>query len=439
MRSNFLKVCLILLSAAVLLNCTGRQITSAGPAFAPEKFDMGRYGQGVDNFIVIFDASSSMSNDVTEKGLWEAIGLLFQSDKPDDSKLTAAKEFVSRMNQTIPDLKMKGALRTFGQNDRISPKPTVLVYGMTVYTPAGLEVGIHVIKGMGGNSPMADGIRAAAEDMKPLSGKTAVILISDAEGLDAAPLEAVKAMKSEYGDKICIYTVLVGADKEGSKLMDGIAEAGGCGFSTGVAQVGTSRQVADFVEKVFLVKYTDSDGDGIWDHLDQCPNTPKGVKVDEKGCPIPEPKPIPTAAPGPLDSDGDGVTDDKDQCKATPKGAKVDERGCWVISDVRFDFNKADIKTQYHPALDEVVAVMKNNPMLNILIEGHTDNVGSEKYNQGLSERRAQSVKKYLGAKGVNSVRMNAMGYGESRPIAANETEEGRAKNRRVQLTPVYE
>ena len=147
--------------------------------------------------------------------------------------------------------------------------------------------------------------------------------------------------------------------------------------------VNSSQQFADFVEKVFLVKYTDSDGDGVWDHLDECPNTPKGVRVDEKGCPIPVPKP---AAAGPLDIDGDGVYDDKDECKATPKGARVDERGCWVVSDIRFDFDKADIKSQYYPDLDEVVVVLKKNPLLNIVVEGHTDSVGSAEYNQRLSD-----------------------------------------------------
>jgi OOP family OmpA-OmpF porin len=408
---------------------------AAGPPFAPQKFDTNRYGQKVDNFIVIFDASASMSDDVTQKGLWQSIELLFQGDKPDDSKLTAAKTFVLHMNQTLPAMKMKAGLRTFGQNEKISPKDTVLVYGMTDYTAAGLDGGVKVIKGIGGNTPMAESIRAAAEDIKPLGGKTAVILISDAERLDQAPLEAAKAMKNEYGDKVCIYTVLVGSDKAGSKLMDSIAKAGACGFATSVAAVKNSRQFADFVEKVFLEPYKDSDGDGVWDHLDQCPDTPKGVKVDEKGCPIPAPMP----AAGPLDSDGDGVTDDKDQCKATPKGARVDDRGCWVISDIRFDFNKADIKPVYYPDLDEVVTVMKDNPLLNILIEGHTDSIGTEEYNQRLSERRARSVKEYLVLKGIASNRMTAMGFGESRPIASNETEEGRAKNRRVQITPVYE
>jgi OOP family OmpA-OmpF porin len=86
-----------------------------------------------------------------------------------------------------------------------------------------------------------------------------------------------------------------------------------------------------------------------------------------------------------------------------------------------------------------VVVVLKKNPLLNIVVEGHTDSLGSAEYNQRLSEKRAMAVKEYFVMKGIESHRMNAMGYGESRPVASNETEAGRAKNRRVQLTPVYE
>jgi len=436
MNKNHLKVFVFLVSAVLLMGCAGQQMKASGPPFMPHKFETDHYGQKVDNFIVIMDASSSMSDDVTQKGLWDSIELLFETDKPDDSKLTLAKNFVTKMNQTIPDLKMKGGLRTFGQNDKISPEKTVLVYGVTDYNKAGLDGGVKVIKGIGSLTPMAESIHAAAGDMKSMSGKTAVILISDAEALDDSPIAAAKAMKKEFGDQVCIYTVLIGADKKASILMDSIAKAGACGFSTSTTAVNSSQEFADFVEKVFLVKYTDSDGDGVWDHLDECPNTPKGVRVDEKGCPIPVPKP---AAAGPLDIDGDGVYDDKDECKATPKGARVDERGCWVVSDIRFDFDKADIKSQYYPDLDEVVVVLKKNPLLNIVVEGHTDSVGSEEYNQSLSEKRALSVKEYFVMKGIESHRMNAMGYGESRPVASNETEAGMAKNRRVQLTPVYE
>jgi OmpA-OmpF porin, OOP family len=166
----------------------------------------------------------------------------------------------------------------------------------------------------------------------------------------------------------------------------------------------------------------DTDGDGVPDYLDKCPNTPKGVKVDERGCP--------------LDTDGDGVPDYLDKCPGTPKGATVNEVGCWIIKDINFDFNKWDIKPKYHPNLDEAVAVMKQNPSLKVEIQGHTDNIGSQKYNLGLSDKRAKAVMDYFISNGIAKERLCAKGYGLSQPITTNDTEEGRAKNRRVELKP---
>ena len=167
----------------------------------------------------------------------------------------------------------------------------------------------------------------------------------------------------------------------------------------------------------------DSDKDGVPDYLDQCPNTPAGTKVDSKGCT--------------MDSDGDGVYDDKDQCPNTPKGATVDERGCWVIKDVNFDFAKADIRTVDTNVLDDAVTILKDNPSLKIELQGHTDNKGSAEYNQKLSVKRAQSVMNYMVKKGIEKERLNAIGFGLAKPAASNDTPEGRAENRRVELTPI--
>ena len=164
----------------------------------------------------------------------------------------------------------------------------------------------------------------------------------------------------------------------------------------------------------------DTDGDGVPDYMDECPGTPKGAGVDERGCP--------------LDTDGDGVLDYLDECSGTPKGARVDERGCWVISEALFDFNKYQIKTEFYPHLDEIVTVLQENPTMVIEIQGHTDNVGSSRYNRTLSENRAKAVKNYLIKKGINSQRLIAVGVGFSRPKTTNRTEEGRASNRRVEL-----
>jgi OOP family OmpA-OmpF porin len=164
----------------------------------------------------------------------------------------------------------------------------------------------------------------------------------------------------------------------------------------------------------------DSDGDGVYDDMDRCPDTPRGVKVDASGCP--------------LDSDGDGVYDYLDKCPDTPKGASVDNRGCWILKNVYFDTDKWDIKPKFYAELDKVVSVLRENPSLKIEIQGHTDNVGTARYNQKLSEKRANAVMQYLLEKGTAQSRLNAVGFGFRHPAASNDTPEGRAKNRRIEL-----
>jgi OOP family OmpA-OmpF porin len=175
------------------------------------------------------------------------------------------------------------------------------------------------------------------------------------------------------------------------------------------------------LEKRIEEVVTDSDGDGVPDCRDKCPNTPKGVKVNADGCP--------------LDTDGDGVPDHLDECPDTPKGATVNSVGCWALKGVvLFDFNSSDIKPEAHQLLDEVVAILKKNPEIKGVIEGHTDSMGSEEYNQGLSEKRAQAVEKYIEEQGIDADRYTVKGYGESKPMASNDTAEGQQENRRVEL-----
>ncbi|WP_198305671.1 OmpA family protein [Arcobacter vandammei] len=144
-------------------------------------------------------------------------------------------------------------------------------------------------------------------------------------------------------------------------------------------------------------------------------------------------------APVDKDTDGDGVIDRLDQCPDTPRGAKVDSVGCITLINlnVNFDTNKSDIKDIYSTRIHEFAKVMNVDKRLKADIEGHTDSVGSVAYNQKLSERRAASVVKALNGLGVEKDRLKAVGYGKSKPVASNETAEGRAENRRVQAVMV--
>jgi OmpA-OmpF porin, OOP family len=143
------------------------------------------------------------------------------------------------------------------------------------------------------------------------------------------------------------------------------------------------------------------------------------------------PTPAPAAVP---DSDGDGVPDDVDKCPNTPKGVKVNASGCWELRDVNFDSGKAVIK---NPAvLDEVVEILKQNPAMTGEVRGYTDNTGTLDFNRKLSEARAGAVRDYLVKQGIAPERIRAKGFGPAQPVASNDTAEGRAQNRRVELHP---
>ncbi|MES1944848.1 OmpA/MotB [Salinisphaera sp. PC39] len=180
----------------------------------------------------------------------------------------------------------------------------------------------------------------------------------------------------------------------------------------------------------------DSDGDGVPDYKDECPNTPAGTQVDDKGCPLVQ------------DADGDGVPDDRDQCPDTPEGVAVLANGCAVgqsaiLQGVNFEFNRTRLTASAQRILDRVATALKDSPEFRVEIAGHTDSLGSASYNRQLSQERAEAVRQYLIQQGVDGDRLVAEGYGESEPIADNtnpdgtDNPEGRATNRRVELRVV--
>ena len=139
------------------------------------------------------------------------------------------------------------------------------------------------------------------------------------------------------------------------------------------------------------------------------------------------------------DDDNDGVKNSMDQCPDSRAGAVVDADGCEVqvvieLQGVYFDLDQATLKPESMAILDAAVKTMGDHGTLVVEVAGHTDSTGSEAYNQDLSERRAQVVYNYLVDKGISADRMTWKGYGESSPIAPNDTAEGRAKNRRTEL-----
>ncbi|GAA4359499.1 OmpA family protein [Hymenobacter saemangeumensis] len=258
-------------------------------------------------------------------------------------------------------------------------------------------------------------------------------------------------MKDEDGDKVsdkkdkCPGTppgVAVDAngcplDRDGDGVPDyqdkcpdekGVAALEGCPDRDNDGVRDADDKCPDTPGKAELQGCPDSDNDGVIDQNDKCPDTPAGVKVDASGCP--------------LDSDGDGVPDFQDRCPNTPGPAS--NRGCPEMKEetkkvlkeatkyINFEFNKATLLPSSYPKLQEMVRILGEYPDYSLSIAGHTDSKGADDYNLRLSYDRAAAARTYMLSQGVPAERIESRGYGETKPIADNTTDAGRAQNRRV-------
>ena len=479
MKKNYLFLLIIFLVGIFVSGCATMPPFSSQPAFAPQEINMTSYQPKVENFIVILDASASMRT-------WY----------DGSTRFKVAKAIVSRMNQTLPNLDVQGGLRTFGHSRSVSTENTVLMYGMASYTRAGLQAGLDKVTKADGPSPFSDAIDGANQDLRGTSGKTALIIVTDGEDMGNGPVEAAMRLKKQYGSRVCIYTIAVGNNIAGKEYLNKLAQIGECGYATEANKISTKTGMFGFVQDVFLSEQLDddrdgvfnnqdkcpqtpksiivdrngcpidSDGDGIADYLDKCPETPQGIIIDQNGCPIDSdsdgvanyldkcPETSQSLAVDksgcPVDTDGDGVLNDRDACPETPGGEAVDSKGCpipkatqsakvteagtWLYEDIKFDSSSANIKHGSYPVLAEIAGVLNQNPNLKVEIQGHTDSAGSLALNNKLSVDRADAVQAYLIKEGVNPDQLTSTGYGPSKPLAPNDTPEGRARNRRVEL-----
>jgi len=455
---------LIMFLASALAGCAGMpakttQDLACSSGRIADMLNSGEYQKKVDNFIVVQDATATMTQRIDK-------------ELSSPGKLAVSKGLITCMNNAlVEDMKLKAGLRIFGD----LPSERGLVYGMTDYTNAGLKEAVGGINETANISNIGDGIRDAANDLKQVDGYSAVIILSDGIIPErnnqklADPVAEAAQMKKMYGDKVCIYTILLGNDPAGMQTMEDIAAQGECGFATTADNlymkpltdcetVNAGMGMADYVARVFLDGDDDRDGvvnsrdqcpntpegvvvnsvgcpvdsdkDSVPDGLDKCPDTPMGVKIDQFGCPLPD-----------LDSDGDGVPDSRDKCPDTPAGIKVDSVGCPIPLKekvsisllVEFDFDKAKVNFLYNDDIEKVASLLKAYPKTNVVLDGHTDSIGTEKYNMDLGLRRAESVKKYLVEKfGIDPSRITTKSFGESMPVDTNDTPAGRQNNRRV-------
>jgi len=366
-----------ILASMILMGCATTQ--TAGPVVKAGDLTMkmksGKYVQNANNFDIIVDKTGSMG-----------------SDYAGVQKFIIEKSLVSKFNSYIPDVTLNGGLRTLGQN-YADFDVTKLVYGMAKYDADSLEGVIRNLSTPYGDSPLEAAILAAGNDLKGLQGRSALVIFSDGVDMGDASVKAAANVKSQYGDKLCIYTVLIGNDKQGAKVLEQISKAGQCGISVKGDDLADDSAMNSFVERIFLA-----------------------------------PKPAEMPPPPPV----------MEEKKAPEVEQKILEKGRATL-DVEFDFDKAVVKPKYDKDIQGVADVMKKYPDLKIVIEGHTDNVGGEKYNLSLSQKRAEAIKKIMVTKfNIEPSRLTAKGFGESKPIASNSTKEGRQKNRRVEAAVEY-
>lgn len=389
------------------------------PTFDAQQIDRDRYGAKVDHLIFVLDASSSMADSYQQY-----------------EKLDRARGVIRNFNATMPDVDVAVTLRSFGHDASVSSRSSEALYPSQAYSRSGLDNAIDKAHTAGGSSPLGRALKDAAVELKTVTAPIAMVIVSDGKEMASTTLTAAQVLKADHAGRLCIYTVQVGDAADGQRLLGRLAGVTGCGKALSAEELDSGPAMAAFVTDVLLAAKNDSDGDGVADDKDRCPDTPAGVTVDPSGCP--------------LDSDGDGVADHKDACPGTPAGVKVDGKGCEIVAHsgevtaagtfifkgIQFENNKADLRESSVPTLDEITGILEAEPDLRIEIHGHTDGSGARSYNQDLSKRRAEAVKAYLVSQGIAAERLTTRGYGPDRPIDSNSTKEGRARNRRVEIKP---
>jgi OOP family OmpA-OmpF porin len=267
------------------------------------------------------------------------------------------------------------------------------------------------MKWSGRETPLARVLREQAEIHRGGTQKLVYVIFTDGVptryGKYIGPeetLEAAQQLRAAHDGELCFHTIQVGADTRGVALLAELAEMSGCGSFRTLDALADADALYAFQQQIYIG---------------------------------PAPPPAPPRARAITDLDEDGVDDRFDRCAKTPRGAVVDTRGCWVIEDYVFALNAATILAQHTVALERVVSVLEDNPSLRIRLDGHTDVTGAAQFNFDLGERRAHAVAGFLRDGGVSGDRLEVRSFGPTRPIASNDTPEGRRRNRRVEISVI--
>jgi len=324
-----------------------------------------------ENFIFFMDHSGSMAMSAPS----DFISSVVPAQHPDkQEKFEVAKDVLIAINNDIPDMTFNAGLFTyapFRQYAAVGPYSRPAL-GQAV---TGLKEGQTIY---GRQTPMGYGLQSLDAVIAGLSHRTAVIVVTDGESnIGPKPVPVMQDMYAKYGNNICFHFISLAQSKSEKALVDQLSMINPCTVSANAMDLLDDAKRAEFIRKVFY-------------------------DIEIIPAPVIEPAPV------------------------------VEE--VIVFRSVHFDFDKYKIRPEFVPVLKEAAGMIKARPGTNVVVEGHTCSIGTEVYNQGLSERRAASVRNFMINEGVEAKRLQAVGYGELRPKYDNKTREGRSLNRRVEL-----
>lgn len=377
---------------ALLSGCATEPTTYPKFTAAPvaQETSTTEFKQKTNTVFVILDASSSTN-------------ITYDGNDSGDSKFDVEKQTLYRANKTIPaNINLSTGIQSFGSGHCLDWSSTKVDQNITRHSVKNFHAGLDQSQCASGGSPMNKAIAQSATELEKARGNIALLILSDGQQIPDGTLAEAQALEDKFGTRLCIYSIWVGNsyDTSGQVVLQELSNISNCGNSVNVADVTSSSGMARFVEGMLYTKMV--------------------------------------AIPGvisSIDSDGDGIDDDFDKCPDTPAGAKVNSQGCWSYNNVDFGFDSTKITSAFEPLFKNAVATLKGNPGMTVQLEGHTDSTGPEAYNMGLSERRAQAVKNHLVEQGIDASHLTTIGFGEANPIAPNDTAAGRAQNRRVGFT----
>jgi len=341
------------------------------------------------NILLIVDSSASQNDDYQVQN--EPTELI----KSFSSKFLLEKYIISTINQQLPENEgLVSGLRRFGYGACLNWHQTELLQAMQLHAQTDLSVATQMLGCASGGTPAEQALYGASHDLNINSDNKAIIFISDGNFTTNRAVKAVRQLKKEYGEHLCVYPIWNGNpdELEGYQNLQQLTAAACCGFTIKADALLQEGRVSTYLKQILYDFHT------------------------------------------PTDTDCDGVIDAKDICPHTPLSAKTDKLGCWSIDPIYFATDKSKIRLRHIPILRELAEILRENPKLVLLVKGNTDDVATYQYNIILSDKRAKSVRRYLVNHGVGRQQVTTEADSFSNPIRSNDTAEGRQANRRAEF-----